>query len=51
MLLYADLIPEGTTFVEGSVKIDEVEYSTGFALDELQPSASVTVKFDVTIDS
>ncbi|MGN1200790.1 MAG: hypothetical protein ACI4R8_00800 [Candidatus Caccovivens sp.] len=54
-LFFTDPIPEGTTFVEGSVKIDDVEQpdydpATGFALEELQPGGSITVTFDVMVD-
>ncbi|MGN0961932.1 MAG: hypothetical protein ACI4PF_07055 [Christensenellales bacterium] len=54
-LFFTDPIPEGTTFVDGSVLIDDVEQpdydpATGFALDELQSGASVTIKFDVTVN-
>ncbi|MGN1222018.1 MAG: hypothetical protein ACI4TT_02150 [Christensenellales bacterium] len=54
-LFFTDPIPEGTTFVEGSVKIDDVEQpdynpATGFDLDELPEGASVTITFDVTVD-
>lgn len=54
-LFFTDPIPEGTTFVEGSVKIDDVEQpdydpATGFALDDLDVGGSVKITFDVTIN-
>lgn len=51
---FTDPIPEGTQFVEDSVKIDNVAKpgynpQTGFKLDDLAPNSEVTITFEVTI--
>lgn len=52
---FQDSIPQGTTFVEGSVKIDNQQMQdynpeTGFSLGNLDPQAQTVVSFDVKID-
>ena len=54
-LVFTDQIPVGTTFTDGSVKVDGVSYpaynpQTGFSLPDLAVGASVTVEFDVTVN-
>lgn len=54
-VIFKDEIPAGTTFVNGSVYIDGVNYpaydpQTGFFAANLTPQASVTVTFQVQID-
>lgn len=54
-VIFKDEIPAGTTFVNGSVYIDGVNYPaydplTGFFAANLTPQASVTVTFQVQID-
>lgn len=54
-ITFKDSIPAGTTFVNGSVKIDNVakaDYNpeTGFALANLDPKAKTSVKFDVQVN-
>ena len=54
-LLFSDVIPANTTFVENSVKIDNVQQlgynpETGFSLLNLAVDASVVVEFDVTVN-
>ena len=54
-LLFSDVIPANTTFVENSVKIDNVQQlsynpETGFSLPNLAVNASVVVEFDVTVN-
>ena len=54
-LLFSDVIPANTTFVENSVKIDNVQQlgynpKTGFSLPNLAVNASVVVEFDVTVN-
>ena len=54
-VVFKDEIPAGTTFINGSVFIDGVNYpaydpQTGFALDDLAVGSSVTVEFDVTVN-
>ena len=54
-IVFTDLIPAGTTFVAGSVKIDGVSYpaynpQNGFALPDLAVGQSATVEFDVTVN-
>lgn len=53
-VVFTDLIPEETAFVEGSVKIIDVEQpdynpAEGFSLDNLSPQDKVIVIFEVTI--
>lgn len=53
-IVFTDSIPEGTTFVEGSVKINDVEQpdynpADGFSLDNLSPQDKFIVTFEVTI--
>lgn len=53
---FIDLVPNSTTFVVGSVKIDSIEYSdydpnVGFTLGTIAPGSSVNVSFDVNVDS
>lgn len=52
---FVDTIPQGTTFVTDSVKIDNQQMSgynpeTGFALSNLDPKAQTVVSFDVKVD-
>ena len=54
-LVFKDPIPAGTTFVDGSVKIDNVSQptynpETGFSLNDLEPNGQIVVTFDVTIN-
>lgn len=54
-LVFTDIIPAGTTFTAGSVKINGVTYpaynpQTGFALPDLAVGDAVTVEFDVTVN-
>ncbi|MDE6362100.1 MAG: DUF11 domain-containing protein [Clostridia bacterium] len=54
-LVFTDAIPAGTTFVPGSVKINNVAYptynpQTGFDLPDLAVGNAVTVEFDVTVN-
>lgn len=54
-VVFKDDIPEGATFVENSVYIDnenKVGYdpAVGFTLEDLTPGAVVTILFDVTIN-
>ena len=53
-LFFKDTIPEGTTFVENSVKIDKVlkeglNPNTGFELSDLTPSGTIVVEFSVDV--
>lgn len=53
-LIFKDAIPAGTSFVNGSVKIDGVAYpsynpATGFPLNDLAAGQSATVEFAVTV--
>ncbi|MEG2983643.1 MAG: hypothetical protein RR835_03005 [Peptostreptococcaceae bacterium] len=53
---FVDLVPSHTTFVAGSVKIGSTAYTdynpnTGFTLGTIIPGSSVTITFDVTVDS
>lgn len=53
-IVFHDAIPDGTTFVAGSVKIDGTPYpaynpGAGFPIGDLDPGESVTVEFDVTV--
>jgi len=54
-LFFSDPIPDGTTFVENSVKIDSEEQqgfnpATGFSLKDLGPNETILVEFKVTVD-
>ncbi|MDE7086560.1 MAG: DUF11 domain-containing protein, partial [Clostridia bacterium] len=54
-VVFTDAIPAGTTFVNGSVYIDGVNYpaynpQTGFFAANLTPQASVTVTFQVQVN-
>ena len=54
-VVFRDPIPAGTTFVNGSVDIDGVNYpsydpQTGFFAANLTPQASVTVTFQVQVN-
>lgn len=54
-LFFSDPIPAGTTFIDGSVKIDgttmaDYNPAAGFALSDLDPDATITVEFSVTVD-
>ena len=54
-IVFTDPLPAGVTFVEDSVKIDEVvktgyDPRTGFSLPDLEPNEQTVVKFDVTIN-
>lgn len=52
---FSDQMPEGTTFVPDSVKIDNVvkagyDPATGFELDDIEPNTNITVTFEVLVD-
>ena len=54
-LFFSDPIPDGTTFVENSVKIDGEEQqgfnpATGFSLKDLAPNETIIVEFKVTVN-
>ena len=54
-LFFKDPIPEGTTFVAGSVKVNQEEKAdfdpaVGFNLDDLNPNGEITVTFEVKVD-
>lgn len=54
-VFFKDPIPDGTTFVENSVKIDSAEQlgynpSTGFSLKDLGPNETIMVEFKVTVN-
>lgn len=54
-LYFTDPIPSGTTFVEGSVKVDDIEKTgvnpvDGFDLEDLSPNESIKVEFKVLVD-
>lgn len=54
-IVFTDIIPNGATFVEGSVEIDEDEKPTfdpndGFDLGTLTPGNSITVTFEATVN-
>ena len=54
-LIFQDNIPSGTTFVDGSVKVNGVNYAiynpqTGFVLENLAVGESVTIEFDVKVN-
>jgi len=53
---FIDAVPDYTTFVAGSVKIDSTEYpdynpNIGFTLGTITPGSSVSVTFKVNVDS
>lgn len=52
---FFDTVPDSTTFITGSVKIDDTEYkdydpNVGFSLNDLAPSATIKVEFQVKVD-
>lgn len=52
---FSDPIPDGTTFVEGSVSVDDVIFpkhnpATGFALQDIGAGESIVVKFRVMVE-
>ncbi len=54
-VMFKEPIPDGTQFVPGSVKIDDVvkaDYNpaVGFELDDMDPAKVITVTFEVTVD-
>ncbi len=54
-LIFTDVIPAGTTFVDGSVKINSVPQPTynpqnGFSLPDLVAGEVATVEFDVVVN-
>lgn len=54
-IMFYDPIPEGTSFVQGSVKINNVSQDSydpqiGFALDDLGAGQTTTVTFDVLVN-
>jgi uncharacterized repeat protein (TIGR01451 family) len=54
-IFFQDEIPDGTTFVEGSVMIDGTPYpdydpEEGFTLTDFAERQTITVTFDVTVD-
>lgn len=54
-MFFTDPIPEGTTFVENSVKVNDalkegVNPSTGFQLDDLDANQSIKIEFQVTVN-
>lgn len=54
-IMFYDPIPEGTTFIQNSVKIDGVskdlfDPQVGFAIDDLGAGQSTTVTFDVSVN-
>lgn len=54
-LFFSDPIPEGTTFVENSVKIDDVGMAnynpqTGFRVPDLDVGGQMTITFKVTVN-
>lgn len=53
-LFFSDPIPTGTTFVDGSVKVNDIEKAginpaDGFALDDLSPNQTIKVEFKVLV--
>lgn len=53
-VVFKDILPEGTEFVQGSVKIDDVvqeslDPTKGFAISNLNPLDEVKISFDVLI--
>lgn len=54
-IMFYDPIPEGTTFIQNSVKIDGISKDSfdpqiGFAIDDLGAGQSTTVTFDVSVN-
>ena len=54
-LIFKDPIPDGTTFVSNSIKIDGTDFSVynpeiGFVLRSLAPGETITVEFDVKVN-
>ena len=54
-LIFKDPVPDGTTFVRGSVKINGTNFSVydpeiGFVLRNLAPRETLVVEFDVKVD-
>ncbi len=54
-IVFKDPIPAGTTFVSGSVKINNVAYpaydpETGFDIPDIAAGESVTIEFDVKVN-
>lgn len=54
-VVFKDAIPAGTTFKEGSVKVNEevkadANPAVGIALEDIAPNAEITVTFEVTIN-
>lgn len=54
-MIFKDPIPEGTTFVSNSIKINGISYSVynpeiGFAIKSLAPGEVLTVEFDVKVN-
>lgn len=54
-VVFKDEIPAGTTFKEGSVKVNEevradADPAVGIALEDMAPNAEITVTFEVTIN-
>lgn len=54
-LFFTDPIPEGTTFVPGSVKVDQVQKedfdpAVGFSLGELDANSQIEVTFEVKVN-
>lgn len=55
-LFFQDIVPQGTSFVGGSVSIDGIFYAAydptvGFPLPSLAPGSSIIIKFQVQIIS
>lgn len=54
-IMFTDTIPDSTTFVAGSVKINDIEKSdydpnVGFPLDDLSTNSSIKVEFKVQVN-
>lgn len=54
-VFFIDEMPEGATFVEGSVQINyeekpDLNVETGFMLPDLEPNGEIKVSFDVIVD-
>lgn len=54
-LVFKDPIPVGTTFVENSIRVNGIAYSsynpeTGFVLRKLSPGEKTTIEFDVKVN-
>lgn len=53
-ITFKDILPEGTEFVVGSVKVNEVTQAgsnptVGFKIDDMEPNDKITVTFEVTV--